>query len=29
MAQDHPRLVKWLDEFAVRVPAFEKTRVTA
>ena len=26
---DHPRLVKWLDEFAARVPAFEKTRVTA
>jgi len=25
----HPRLVKWLDEFAARVPAFEKTRVTA
>jgi glutathione S-transferase len=25
----HPRLVKWLDEFATRVPAFEKTRVTA
>jgi glutathione S-transferase len=27
--KDHPRLVKWLDEFAARVPAFEKTRVTA
>jgi len=27
--KDHPRLVKWLDEFATRVPAFEKTRVTA
>jgi glutathione S-transferase len=26
---DHPRLVAWLDEFAARVPAFEKTRVTA
>jgi glutathione S-transferase len=25
----HPRLVKWLDEFAARVPAFEKTRVSA
>jgi glutathione S-transferase len=25
----HPKLVKWLDEFAARVPAFEKTRVTA
>jgi glutathione S-transferase len=25
----HPRLVKWLDEFAARVPAFEATRVTA
>ena len=25
----HPRLVKWLDEFAARVPAFEQTRVTA
>jgi len=24
-----PRLVQWLDEFAARVPAFEKTRVTA
>lgn len=27
--EGHPRLVKWLDEFAARVPAFEKTRVTA
>jgi len=27
--EDHPLLVKWLDEFAARVPAFEKTRVTA
>jgi glutathione S-transferase len=27
--ESHPRLVKWLDEFASRVPAFEKTRVTA
>jgi glutathione S-transferase len=27
--KDHPRLVKWLDDFAARVPAFEKTRVTA
>jgi glutathione S-transferase len=25
----HPKLVKWLDEFAGRVPAFEKTRVAA
>jgi len=25
----HPKLVKWLGEFAARVPAFEKTRVTA
>jgi glutathione S-transferase len=25
----HSRLVKWLDEFAARVPAFEKTRVIA
>jgi glutathione S-transferase len=25
----HPNLVKWLDAFAVKVPAFEKTRVTA
>ena len=23
----HPRLVAWLDEFAARVPAFEKTRM--
>ena len=27
--KDHPRLVAWLDEFAARVPAFEKTRVIA
>ena len=27
--KDHPRLVAWLDEFAAKVPAFEKTRVTA
>jgi len=27
--KDHPRLVAWLDEFAARVPTFEKTRVTA
>jgi glutathione S-transferase len=27
--KDYPRLVKWLDGFAARVPAFEKTRVTA
>jgi glutathione S-transferase len=25
----HPKLVKWLDDFAAIVPAFEKTRVTA
>ena len=25
----HPKLVKWLDEFAAKVPAFEKTHVTA
>jgi glutathione S-transferase len=25
----HPKLVKWHDEFAARVPAFEATRVTA
>ena len=24
----HPKLVKWLDQFAAKVPAFEKTRVT-
>ncbi|MET0605684.1 MAG: glutathione S-transferase family protein [Beijerinckiaceae bacterium] len=24
---DHPRLVKWLDAFAAKVPAFEETRV--
>ena len=27
--RDYPKLVKWLDAFAVKVPAFEKTRVTA
>jgi glutathione S-transferase len=27
--KDHPRLVAWLDAFAAKVPAFEKTRVTA
>ncbi len=27
--ENYPRLVKWLDEFAAQVPAFEKTRVTA
>ena len=27
--KEHPRLVQWLDDFAARVPAFEKTRVTA
>jgi glutathione S-transferase len=27
--EGRPRLVTWLDEFAARVPAFEKTRVTA
>lgn len=27
--KDNPRLVTWLDEFAARLPAFEKTRVTA
>ena len=27
--EGRPHLVKWLDEFAARVPAFEKTRVTA
>jgi glutathione S-transferase len=27
--EGHPKLVKWLDEFAAKVPAFEKTRVTA
>jgi glutathione S-transferase len=26
---NHPKLVKWLDAFAAKVPAFEKTRVTA
>ena len=26
---DHPRLVKWLDAFAARVPAFAATRVAA
>jgi glutathione S-transferase len=25
----HPKLVNWLDAFAAKVPAFEKTRVTA
>lgn len=25
----HPKLVAWLDGFAARVPAFERTRVTA
>ncbi|TAJ31347.1 glutathione S-transferase [Bosea sp. (in: a-proteobacteria)] len=25
---EHPRLVAWLDDFAARVPAFEKTRFT-
>jgi glutathione S-transferase len=25
----HPKLVKWVDEFAAKVPAFEKTRVTS
>ena len=29
VAREYPKLVKWLDEFAARVPAFEKTRVTA
>jgi glutathione S-transferase len=27
--EGHPRLVTWLDEFSAKVPAFEKTRVTA
>jgi glutathione S-transferase len=27
--KQYPKLVAWLDEFAARVPAFEKTRVTA
>jgi glutathione S-transferase len=27
--ESHPKLVKWLDEFSAKVPAFEKTRVTA
>ena len=27
--EGHPKLVKWLDEFSAKVPAFEKTRVTA
>ena len=27
--EGHPRLVKWLDEFSAKVPAIEKTRVTA
>jgi glutathione S-transferase len=27
--EGHPKLVKWLDAFAAKVPAFEKTKVTA
>ena len=27
--KQYPKLVAWHDEFAARVPAFEKTRVTA
>jgi glutathione S-transferase len=27
--KDYPKLVKWLDQFAAKVPSFEKTRVTA
>lgn len=27
--EGHPKLVKWLDAFAAKVPAFEATRVTA
>ena len=27
--EGHPKLVTWLDEFSAKVPAFEKTRVTA
>ena len=27
--KDYPKLVKWLDAFAAKVPSFEKTRVTA
>ena len=27
--EQYPKLVKWLDAFAAKVPAFEKTRVTA
>ena len=27
--ESHPKLVKWLDTFAAREPAFEKTRVAA
>ena len=27
--KDYPKLVAWLDAFAAKVPAFEKTRVTA
>jgi len=27
--ESHPKLVKWLDAFAAKVPAFEATRVTA
>ncbi len=26
---EYPKLVRWLDAFAARVPAFEKTKVTA
>lgn len=26
--KDHPKLVAWLDKFAVQVPAFEETRFT-
>lgn len=26
---DHPRLVAWLDDFSARLPAYEKTKVTA
>jgi glutathione S-transferase len=27
--EQHPRLVAWLDDFAKRVPAFERTRATS
>ena len=27
--ENYPKLVQWLDAFATKVPAFEKTRVTA